>query len=105
MRLLPKSHGSRFRHRRDAVRGSLRQNDDSSPSKRPEGNLREGDKAMCASGAYRAAKGLYVGALASFKRAERGPGASTRPPKGTDDGPREKRRSQLFCVRNLNIYC
>ena len=67
-RLLPKSHGPRFRHRRDAVRGSLRQNDDASPSKQPEGNLGECDQAMCASGASRAAKGLYVGALASKKR-------------------------------------
>ena len=64
-RLLPKSHGPRFRHRRDAVSGSLRQNDDASPSKQPECNLGECDQAMCASGASRAAKGIYVGALAS----------------------------------------
>ena len=64
-RLLPKSHGPRFRHRRDAVSGSLRQNDDASPRKQPEGNLVEYYQAMRAAGVSRAAKGLYVGALAS----------------------------------------
>ena len=54
-RLLPKSHGPRFRHRRHAVRGSLRQNVDASPSKQPEGSLGECDQAMCASGASRGA--------------------------------------------------